>query len=240
MKWYKHHTDSLDDPFIQELMDEFSHLGYAVWFGIIEIICKETGKDLTKKVECSPKYLRRKLRTSQTKLREVFEYCRRDGRLLVDFSDKKWEFQIPKIAEIKDNYTKDLQVAGKKPSKHKEVEVEVEVDKEEKIADFNIFWKAYPKKKSKGQAENTWNKIKPTVKLLALMLEGIERAKKSPDWKKENGAYIPHPSTWLNAKGWEDEVEEELIEFKDTGTGAVDMLTKEQINERIPGAYPEV
>ena len=95
---------------------------------MIEIICKETGKDLNEKFECSPKYLRRKLRTSQTKLREVFEYCQRDGRLLVTFSDKKWEFQIPKIAEIKDNYTKDLQATSKKPSKHKEKEKEKEKD----------------------------------------------------------------------------------------------------------------
>jgi septum formation inhibitor MinC len=122
-------------------MDEFSHLGYTVWFGLIEIICKETGKDLTKKFECKPQYLRRKLRTSQTKLREVFEYCQRDGRLLATFSQERWEFQLPKIAEIKDNYTKDLQVTSKKPSKHKEVEVDKEVEK----------------KKIKKKKENVWN-----------------------------------------------------------------------------------
>ena len=27
--------------------------------------------------------------------------------------------------------------------------------------------------------------------------------------EKSNGQYIPHPSTWLNAKGWEDEIDEE-------------------------------
>jgi hypothetical protein len=37
------------------------------------------------------------------------------------------------------------------------------------------------------------------------MIATIEQAKKSENWLKESGKYIPHPATWLNAKGWEDE-----------------------------------
>jgi len=70
---------------------------------------------------------------------------------------------------------------------------------------FNQFWKAYPLKKSKGQAEKTWKKINPNQDLLNAILTGIEKAKKSEQWMKNNGEFIPHPSTWLNAKGWEDE-----------------------------------
>lgn len=70
---------------------------------------------------------------------------------------------------------------------------------------FEIFWEAYPKKKSKGQAEKEWLKIKPSEQLLADILATIERAKTSEDWMKEGGRYIPYPATWLNAKGWEDE-----------------------------------
>ena len=25
------------------------------------------------------------------------------------------------------------------------------------------------------------------------------------EWKKDGGKYIPHPATWLRARGWEDE-----------------------------------
>lgn len=70
---------------------------------------------------------------------------------------------------------------------------------------FEKFWQAYPKKKSKGHAEKTWMKLKPSEQLLETMLSTIERAKTSEEWTKENGKYIPYPSTWLNAKGWEDE-----------------------------------
>ncbi len=70
---------------------------------------------------------------------------------------------------------------------------------------FDCFWSEYPKKRSKGQAEKTWAKIKPSEQLLAQMLDALERAKTSHDWTKEGGKFIPYPSTWLNAKGWEDE-----------------------------------
>src|SRR3972149_11639439 len=70
---------------------------------------------------------------------------------------------------------------------------------------FNLFWEAYPKRKSKGQAEKAWLKIKPSEQLLATMFAKIEQAKTSEDWIKEGGKYIPYPATWLNAKGWEDE-----------------------------------
>ena len=130
MKWYKHHTDSLSDPFIEELMDKFSHSGYVAWFGLIEIICKENGNNLTGNLDITPTYLKRKLRISPTKLQQIFGFCSTNGKLLFDFSKEKWHFQFPKIAEIKDNYTKDLQVASKKLSKQKEKEKENEKEKE--------------------------------------------------------------------------------------------------------------
>ena len=73
---------------------------------------------------------------------------------------------------------------------------------------FGIFWKAYPRKIAKLNAEKVFTKINPDEKLLATMLATIERAKKSEGWLKEDGKYIPHPATWLNGKRWEDEYPE--------------------------------
>ena len=70
---------------------------------------------------------------------------------------------------------------------------------------FEKFWEVYPKKKSKGQAEKAWNAIKPDEQLVAIMIATIERAKKTADWQKDGGQFIPYPATWLRAKGWEDE-----------------------------------
>lgn len=78
---------------------------------------------------------------------------------------------------------------------------------------FEIFWKVYPKKKSKGAAEKAWRSIRPDEKLLQAMVNSIEQAKQTEQWKKEGGQFIPHPATWLRSKGWEDE---SIIEVKQT------------------------
>jgi hypothetical protein len=70
---------------------------------------------------------------------------------------------------------------------------------------FDEFWERYPKKRSKGRAERAWVKIKPDEQLFEAILDGLERAKTSVEWLKDDGQYIPYPSSWLNAKGWEDE-----------------------------------
>lgn len=70
---------------------------------------------------------------------------------------------------------------------------------------FEVFYKDYPKHKSRGDAEKAWKSLKPDDTLLAKIMEALEAAKKSHDWQKENGQYIPYPATWLRAKGWEDE-----------------------------------
>ncbi len=73
-------------------------------------------------------------------------------------------------------------------------------------SDFLVFWSAYPKKIGKGSAYKAWKKIKSTKELLTEMLSAIKKQINSNDWKKENGQYIPHPSTWLNTNRWEDEL----------------------------------
>jgi hypothetical protein len=70
---------------------------------------------------------------------------------------------------------------------------------------FDIFWKSYPKKLGKGDAEKIWKKIKPTSALVEQMLQAIELQKLSTQWTKDGGQFIPYPATWLNQKRWEDE-----------------------------------
>ena len=71
---------------------------------------------------------------------------------------------------------------------------------------FNKFWNEYPKKKSKGNVEKWFEKNKPTEELINLMIEKLRVLKTTSQWTKKNGQYIPYPTTWLNAKGWEDEI----------------------------------
>ena len=72
---------------------------------------------------------------------------------------------------------------------------------------FDEFWKIYPKKVGKEAARKSWMKVKPDKALFIKMLEAVEIAKKSKQWQKDNGQYIPNPSTWLNQGRWDDELD---------------------------------
>jgi len=71
---------------------------------------------------------------------------------------------------------------------------------------FDTFWKEYPKRVNKGAAEKAFNKIKPSKELVDTMIKSIQQHKMSEGWLKDGGQFIPYPGTWLNAKGWEDEL----------------------------------
>ena len=70
---------------------------------------------------------------------------------------------------------------------------------------FDRFWKAYPKKVGKGAAEKAFAKYKPDDALVEQMIRAVETAKRTEQWRKDGGQYIPNPATWLNQKRWEDE-----------------------------------
>lgn len=76
---------------------------------------------------------------------------------------------------------------------------------------FDEFWKEYPRKVSKGQAETTFKKIKPSEELVKTMILKVRELVKT-NWAKRDKDKIPHASTWLNAKGWLDEIETKDIQ----------------------------
>lgn len=76
---------------------------------------------------------------------------------------------------------------------------------------FALFWKCYPRKTAKGNAEVAWKKG-GCISLTEQIVVAVNRSRGSFDWTKEGGAFIPHPATWLNRRSWEDEVFEPVDE----------------------------
>lgn len=72
---------------------------------------------------------------------------------------------------------------------------------------FDRFWASYPKKKNKAAAKRAWKKLNPDLDLCRVMADALEKDKRSRDWLKDGGAYIPYPASWLNGRRWEDEHE---------------------------------
>lgn len=71
---------------------------------------------------------------------------------------------------------------------------------------FNAFYAAYPKKKNRADAEKAFKALHVDDALLEKMISAIRISGESLDWKKENGAFIPYPGSWLRGRRWEDSI----------------------------------
>ena len=75
---------------------------------------------------------------------------------------------------------------------------------------FDNFWELYPNKKSKQETINWFNKSNMTDELYKTIIDKLKIFKKLKTW--QDIKFIPHPSTWLNQRRWEDEIDpSELI-----------------------------
>lgn len=70
--------------------------------------------------------------------------------------------------------------------------------------EFEQFWRAYPKRIGKKKAYSAWKKATDRPEM-AQVIRRIEESKRTEQWMKENGQFIPHPSTWINEGRWDDE-----------------------------------
>ena len=103
---------------------------------------------------------------------------------------------------------------------------------ETKKSTFDEFWSAYPKKRSKGDAQKAWNMLKPDKQLVDDIMYAISFARETNDWKKEGGKYIPYPATWLRASGWEDSFDVQ-VERQKTGMDYLqEIYERERKNEQ--------
>jgi uncharacterized protein YdaU (DUF1376 family) len=71
---------------------------------------------------------------------------------------------------------------------------------------FANFWNPYPRKTAKVQAQKAWAKLNPSEALQKQILEALAAQCKSEQWTKDGGSFIPHASTWLNQRRWEDQL----------------------------------
>lgn len=83
-----------------------------------------------------------------------------------------------------------------------------------KKADFDAFWAEYPRKVSKLAAQKAFAKVKAPLDVL---LAALRAQKKTEQWTRDGGQYIPYPATWLNGQMWEDQLKIETEAKQDDG-----------------------
>jgi hypothetical protein len=70
---------------------------------------------------------------------------------------------------------------------------------------FSDFWKSYPRRVAKANAEKAWNKAVKSGTLPQMIMEGLRR--QLPYLNSKEMQFIPHPASWLNGGRWEDQVQ---------------------------------
>lgn len=122
--------------------------------------------------------------------------------------------QNKSTAEANRKQNRSKQEANAKQNESKK-EKEVEIEKENKCytpkppRDFDTFWACYPKKVGKEAAKKAFRKVTTPLETL---INALETQKRSKQWARDNGQYIPNPSTWLNQGRWEDELDAETVQ----------------------------
>lgn len=178
MKWFKHISDSLDDPFIFDLCQECGPAGYYVFFGVLEIYSREfkTKKDF--KLRVTWKYLCSKLlATRKYMINKALLFCNENKKIIFQDDGKYVEIYIPKFRKLLDETTiKKLRLSEKKSGESPEsnrnctgvvplkcaTDIEVDKDLNNNTAFANavdVFLLTKRKRKLKGKRLETFLKF---------------------------------------------------------------------------------
>ena len=91
---------------------------------------------------------------------------------------------------------------------------DVNVDRNDHITSlFNKFWERYPKKIAKEYAFKCFTKIVNIENIFNDILASVENHRRWRGWS--DARYIPHPSTFLNQRRWEDELPDDELSSED-------------------------
>lgn len=90
-------------------------------------------------------------------------------------------------------------------------------------ASFATFWEHYPRKAGKPKAESAFNRLSKLDKFNAIQ-GAIYQMQHNPQWRDQT--LIPHPSTFINQRRWEDAIALDAKEriIKEQGESPANMV----------------
>lgn len=221
--YFSHDSNARNDEKILKLRMKHGWEGYGIFWAIVEMLREEEDFELQADYEC----IAFALQTDAELVQSII--CNFDLFVLHDFAffsaslkermnqRKNKENRISEVrrkaAQTRWNNANAMQnnanamQSNAKERKGKENKGKNKPPVSPIIGDdkFDVFWKAYPNRKGKQAALKSWKKMKPD---LQVCLAAIERQKKTEQWRRDGGQYIPHPATWLNQGRWDDELPE--------------------------------
>lgn len=180
--WIKLHRSILDDYEFGRLPDASKAHLIMIW-----VLASQCGG----RVPEDPKFLQAKLGLDkQPDLQSLLD----QGFLLPE------QDASTTLADRKHEASNPLVLARSREERREEAE--------ENTRRFGVFWARYPRRVSKRAALKAWGKIAMTFEQFEALMEGLEKAKVSEQWARDDGRFIPHPASWLNNRRWEDEADQ--------------------------------
>lgn len=228
-RWFPVSQDINSDPDVWVLRNKYGEKSLSIWLEILSIADRNDG-ELPGDFEQLIAGIASKCRTNRTRVRLVFDYARTSTWLELNSSrvgvqresskstlnverESSSGLRVAKYAKYHRTWELkgDREVSSPNLSEPNLTKPNLSKKKTKKILaraeGFDLFWKAYPRKIGHGKAKESWDKIRPSKELTEKILRAIETAKKSHQWTKERGQFIPYPATWLNQGRYDDEPE---------------------------------
>lgn len=69
---------------------------------------------------------------------------------------------------------------------------------------FEKFWEAYPRKLKKSDARLAWAVLAPDDALAERIVNVVRYLERGPDWKRDDGRFIPLPAKFLEERRFDD------------------------------------
>ena len=109
--------------------------------------------------------------------------------------------QEPK--ETEENLTKPNETEDNLNAKNKNKNKKEEQEQDQDNISFGQFWAIYPNKVKKKDAFTAWRSGK-CEKIVDTIIADVQR-RIDTEWKGDGAQYVPHPTTYLHQRRWEDE-----------------------------------
>lgn len=211
MKWFKHMSDASEDAFIENIEEVFGWEGYGRWWKLLEIIAKKMDESNNCYAEHSWVKWQSLLKGKRNKLETFLVHCQDKGKINLEQNGNILKIICPKLLEIRDNHTKNLQVTYEDDckllapkNKDKRLKIEREEAHTQNFKDLIFEEEMKLIGTNEGLTEdatrNSWNKFK------------IHFDSKPPDdwlksWKKwvkdeRNRGVIPLPPKQQSKEQW--------------------------------------
>lgn len=231
---YFPHFTSSDSKTKFILEQNWGNDGYAFWFKLLELLGRSDGHYYDCSKAADSKYLAALTRIDETTTKEILDTLADLGNIDRElWEERKVIWCQSFVDNLQDVYSKRTAVIPKKPFAEKEEPETPPESKPQKQEEkpkkksktpakrkstltvaqqalFEKFYAAYPKKVDRATAERAWAKIdpQPNEEFTQKVIQAVEAARKYDSRFREK-QFIPNPASWLNAKGYLNEYEQE-------------------------------